>query len=77
MPGENPCDEAGYGCLYFESFSFVLLDATTYAMAQNTHTERTVTPTSRPMVIAESTKINNIAAMTVRVLNSIGWSYGE
>ena len=44
---------------------------------KHTHTERTVTPTSRPMAIAESTKINNIAAMTVRVLNSIGWLCGE
>ena len=64
MPGENPCEETGHRCPYFESLPFALLDATAYAMAQNTHTERTVTPTNRPMAIAESTNINNIVAMT-------------
>ena len=73
MPGENPCEETGYRCTYFESLSFVFLDATAYAMAPNTHTERTVTPTSTPIAIAESTKIDNISAMTT-VLNDMGQS---
>ena len=51
----NPCEETGYRCPYFESLSFALLDATAYAMAPNTTTERTVTPTSSPMAIAEYT----------------------
>ena len=62
IPVENPCEETGHRCPYFESLSFALLDATAYAMAPNTHTERTVTPTSSPLAIAEY-----IAALT-RVL---------
>ena len=73
MPGENPCEETGYRCPYFESLSFVFLDATAYAMAPNTHTERAVTPTSSPIAIAESTRIGNISAMTT-VLNDMGQS---
>ena len=66
-PGKIPCEETGYWCPYFESLFFVFLDVTAYAMAPNTPTERTVTPTSSPMAIDESTNINNIVAMT-RVL---------
>ena len=73
MPGENPCEETGYRCPYFESLSFVFLDATAYAMAPNTQTERTETPTSSPIAIAEPTKIDNISAMTT-VLNDMGLS---
>ena len=62
---ENPCEETGHRCPYFESLSFALLDATAYAMAPNTHTERTVTPASSPMAIAEY-----IAAALARVLRA-------
>ena len=63
----------GYRCPFFESLSFVFLDVTAYAMAPNTHTERTKTPTSSPIAIAESTKTDNISAMTT-VLNDMSLS---
>ena len=76
MPRENPCEETGYRCPYFEFLSFAFLDATAYAMAPNTHTERTVAPTSSPIAVAESTKTDNISAMTT-LLNDMGLSWAE
>ena len=75
-PGKIRVTKLGTGVCISNPFPLSCLTLP-HTLWHKTHTERTVTPTSRPMAIAESTKITNIAAMTVRVLNSIGWSYGE